>query len=100
MLKHIVMWKLKAQAEGMSAAENAQKMQGLLEACSALVPGMGRFEVGLAEPELGSSFDLVLYSEFDDNAALQAYQVHPQHQALVAFIRSVSEARQCVDYVL
>lgn len=100
MLHHIVMWKLKDQAEGQEKRANLAQMCRLLEGCSAVVPGIGRFEVGQAAPGQGSTFDLVLYSAFEDAAALAAYQQHPQHVAVIPFIRAVTEARQCVDYVL
>lgn len=100
MIKHIVMWKLKDEADGASKAENIEKMCRLLEGCSAIVPGIGRFEVGAAESGYASTYDVVLQSEFDDAEALNGYQQHPQHQALVAFIRTVTDARQCVDYIV
>lgn len=98
MIKHIVMWKLKAQAEGASKAENIQKMKALLESCRGLVPGMGALEVGIATPPLEATYDVVLYSEFADAAALAAYQAHPHHVAMKPFIAAVREARQCIDY--
>jgi quinol monooxygenase YgiN len=94
------MWKLKDEAAGAGKADNLAKMTDLLHGCRAIVPGMGRFEVGHAEPGLASTCDIVLYSEFEDAAALDAYQQHADHQAILPFIRSVIEARQCVDYVL
>ncbi len=98
MIKHIVFWKLKAHAEGADRAANAVKMKALLDACAELVPGMLRFEAVLAQPGLEASYDLVLYSEFADKAALDAYQDHPEHVAIKPFIGAVREARQCMDY--
>ncbi|MFS0753949.1 Dabb family protein [Noviherbaspirillum sp. 1P10PC] len=98
MLKHIVMWKLKDQAEGADRAANAQKMKELLDACAGIVPGILKFEVALAQPGLEATYDVVLYSEFADRAALDAYQDHPQHVALKPFVIAVREARQCMDY--
>jgi quinol monooxygenase YgiN len=98
MLKHIVMWKLKDQAEGADRSANAKKMKELLDACAGIVPGILKFEVALAQPELEATYDVVLYSEFADRAALDAYQEHPQHVALKPFIGAVREARQCMDY--
>jgi hypothetical protein len=40
----------------------------------------------------------VLYSEFADKAALDAYQHHPDHVAIKPFIGAVRLERQCVDY--
>jgi heme-degrading monooxygenase HmoA len=98
MLKHIVMWKLKEQAEGADRAANAKKMKALLDACAGIVPGILKFEVTLAQPGLEATYDAVLYSEFTDRAALEAYSEHPQHVALKSFIGAVREARQCMDY--
>ena len=98
MIKHIVMWKLKDFAEGAGKAANAQKMKEKLDACANLVPGTLKFEVVLAQPGLEATYDVVLYSEFADKAALDAYADHPDHVALKPFIGAVREARQCMDY--
>lgn len=98
MIKHIVMWQLKAFAEGAAKAENLKKMQALLLQCADVVPGILRFEVATAQAGLECTYDIILYSEFVDVAALDAYQHHPQHVAIKPFIGAVRENRQCMDY--
>lgn len=98
MLKHIVMWKLKDQAEGADKATNAGKMKALLDGCAGLVPGMLKFEAALAQPGLEATYDVVLYSEFASKVALDAYQDHPDHVAIKPFIGAIREGRQCMDY--
>jgi hypothetical protein len=98
MIRHIVMWKLKDHAEGATRAQNALKLKAKLEACRAIVTGILHLEVGLAQPGLESTFDVVLVSDFADKAALHAYQIHPVHEEVKAFLGPVREARQCVDY--
>ena len=98
MIKHIVMWKLKDFAEGSDRASNAVKMKQKLDACANIVPGMLAFEVTLAQPGLEATYDVVLYSEFADKAALEAYAQHPTHKAVAPFIGAIREARQCMDY--
>jgi hypothetical protein len=98
MLKHIVMWKLKEHADGADKAANAIKIKQLLDACAGIVPGMGTFEVAVAQPGLEATYDVVLYSEFASKEALDAYQQHPQHIALKPFMSAVRESRQCMDY--
>lgn len=100
MIRHIVMWKLKDSAEGASREENVEKFKTLLEGCRDLVPGTLHLEVGVAEAGLDSTFDLVLFSDFADKAALDAYQVHPEHLVVKQFAKAVTETRQCVDYVV
>ncbi|TFV98683.1 Dabb family protein [Oxalobacteraceae bacterium OM1] len=98
MLKHIVMWKLKDHAEGADKATNARKMKAMLDGCRKLVPGIRTFETVIAQPGLEATYDVILYSEFDDKAALDAYQEHPEHVAMKPFIGAIREARQCMDY--
>ena len=98
MIKHIVMWKLKEEAEGAGRLANAAEMKRRLDACARIVPGILAFEVTLAQPGLEATYDVVLYSEFVDRQALDAYINHPTHKALVPFIGAVREARQCMDY--
>lgn len=98
MIRHIVMWKLKDNALGASRAENAAKLKERLDGCSDIVPGILRIEVGLATPGLDSTYDVVLISDFEDKAALDAYQVHPKHEAIKEFVVAVRESRECVDF--
>lgn len=98
MIKHIVMWKLKEEAEGADRLSNAREMKRRLEACAQIVPGILAFEVALAQPGLEATYDVVLYSAFEDKAALEAYAAHPTHQALMPFFKAVREGRQCMDY--
>ena len=98
MIRHIVMWKLKDHAEGADKATNMARMKAMLEGCRGLVPGMGRLEVGLATAGLEATCDVVLYSEFESAAALEAYQHHPRHVAMKPFIGAVRLERQCLDY--
>ena len=98
MLKHIVMWKFKPEAEGADKAANLVRAKALLDACAGLTPGMRMLEVAIAQPGLECTSDLVLYAEFDDAAALDAYQNPPQHLAVKPFIGAVRLERQCMDY--
>ncbi|RMX00233.1 Dabb family protein [Allofranklinella schreckenbergeri] len=103
-IKHIVMWQLHEAAEGADRATNMQRMKEMLMGCAAIVPGIVRFEVATAAEAQragleAAACDVVLYSEFTDQAALDAYQSHPQHEAIKGFIAAVRQSRQCLDYV-
>jgi hypothetical protein len=45
-----------------------------------------------------SSSDITLYSEFASLEALQGYQVHPLHQAIVPFVAEAQTERRVVDF--
>lgn len=98
MIKHIVMWNFADAAEGADKAANLAKAQADLVALRGLVPGMGTFEVAIGTDPFEHSYDLVLYSEFESEAALQAYAGHPRHVAVAQFIGKVRTARACMDY--
>ncbi|SDB95754.1 Dabb family protein [Paraburkholderia lycopersici] len=100
MIRHIVMWRFKESAEGATRAENVVKFKAMLESCRDLAPGTLHLEVGVAQPGLASTSDLVLVSDFTDQAALDGYQDHPEHVVVKQFATLVVESRQCVDYVV
>lgn len=98
MIKHIVMWKLKAEAQGNTAPENARIMKERLEALNGRIPGLKMIEVGIDFSRTPMSFDIALYSEFESPKALDDYQVHPEHMAVRKFVSEVIEGRHIVDY--
>lgn len=97
MLKHIVMWKLKEEAHGNEKLTNARLVKEKLEALSGKIEGLLKIEIGLDILGEGN-FDVVLYSELTDKSALEIYQNHPLHQAVLPFIREAVCARHAVDY--
>jgi hypothetical protein len=97
LIRHIVMWKLKS-AGGATREQNALLLKEKLEACRNAVPGIVRLDVGIATPGLDSTCDVVLVCDFTDKAALDAYQVHPAHQLVKAFLAPFRESREAVDY--
>lgn len=97
MIKHIVMWKLKDEAHGNDKATNAGLIKEKLEALSGKIDGLLKIEVGIDFPG-GGNFDVVLYSELSSKEALDTYQNHPLHQAVLPFIREAVMDRKAVDY--
>lgn len=100
MLKHIVMWKLKDHAEGKTRDENAIIMKGMLEALKDKTPEIQFLEVGINVNPTDAAYDVVLYSEFMDEAALSVYQGHPEHLKVAEFVAKVREERAVVDYLV
>jgi heme-degrading monooxygenase HmoA len=98
MIRHLVMWTLKEHADGADREANARRVRDALEACRGAVPGMGAFEVGLAQPGLEASHDVALVAEFESREALAAYQSHPAHLAVKELLGRVRESRVVMDY--
>jgi len=95
-IRHVVLWKLAAEAPEDKVAAGAG-IRERLEALVGVVPGLNSVQV---LPDLGSTdgnFDVMLLSEHEDEAALQGYQEHPAHLEAAAFIRSVVQGRAALD---
>jgi Stress responsive A/B Barrel Domain len=63
-----------------------------------LVPSVRHLEVGLDIRSASDPWDIVIYSEFDDRAGLDAYQVHPEHVKVAELIGGMRELRAAIDY--
>ncbi len=98
MIKHIVMWTLKDEALGKTAAQNAAEMKNLLEGLEGKVPGLLHIEVGTDIFNAIPACQVALYSEFPSREALAGYQKHPEHQKCVQFITQVVAGRSVLDY--
>ncbi|MCQ2269040.1 MAG: Dabb family protein [Bacteroidaceae bacterium] len=98
MIKHIVMWKLKPEAEGRTAKENALWMKEHLEALLGVVPQLKSCEVGINVKE--GNYDACLISTFDSLEDLAAYKVHPEHVKISSYCKLVRENRVACDFVI
>lgn len=98
MLKHVVMWKLKVEAEGKTKAENALWMKEHLEALVGVVPQIRSLEVGINCKAGEMAYDAVLIATFTDEAALDAYKHDPRHVAVSSYCKKIRESRVAVDF--
>ena len=99
MVKHIVMWRLKAGPGGIGKADAAREVKERLETLPQNVPGILQLEVGVhLGPDTDGTSDLVLTTAFRDRAALRAYDVHPEHEKVKPFVKERTVERRCVDY--
>ena len=91
MVKHIVLFKLKDQADRPKAIEALSSMKGKIE-------GMLDLEVG--EDFLASerSYDIALITTHTVRAALDFYQAHPVHQPVKKIMHAIREGSVAVDY--
>lgn len=97
MIKHIVMWRVKA-VDGGSKEATARAIKSRIDAVQGRIPGLLRIEGGVDFNHGEPACDVVLYSEFESRAALDGYQVHAVHKELAAFIDARQTERRVVDY--
>lgn len=102
MIRHVVMWKLKEEAEGASKEKNAEKMKLILEGLKVNIDEIKSVEVGInitdEDEEAGTAFDVVLISDFETELDYTMYTRNAHHKKAIDFINSVIEERHFVDY--
>jgi hypothetical protein len=92
-ITHIVTFKFTDRSAS-HLAECKAKLDGLL----AVVPSLRTMVAGINVVESTRAHDLGLIATFDDLAGLQAYQVHPAHEEVAAYLRSAAETIAAVDF--
>ena len=99
MVKHVVFFRLADMAEGKTKLENAQIIkQGLLSLLDK-VPVLRSEKVGINIPNAAKTdYDICLECEFDTWADVDTYQNHPEHLAIVSFVKKVVTERRAVDF--
>ncbi len=101
MIRHVVMWKLKDEAEGASRKKNAEKMKLILEGLKINIEEIKNVEVGInivKEENEDSAFDVVLISDFETELDYTMYTRNVHYKKAMAFINSVTDKWFFVDY--
>jgi quinol monooxygenase YgiN len=94
MLTHVVLFKFKPETSAADAARLETELNGL----PAVIAEIREFRVGRDVVRSERSYDLALVSAFEDLAAMQRYQVHPAHQAVVALVKTLCAGVVAVDF--
>ena len=92
-LTHVVLMQFQEPAP-----EILTKASALLRGLQGKIPELRSIEVGLDVLHTGRSYDLALITRFDSLAAMQRYQDHPEHVAVLQYLRTVLAASVAVDY--
>lgn len=100
MVKHIVMFRLKATQPGQSIEENKNKLKAELIELKDQIPELKAVEVGLNISASPNSYDLVLITVFDNLKDLDIYRNHPEHQKLMIYINEIKKEVAVVDYIV
>jgi hypothetical protein len=97
LIKHIVMWNVRGDSPEERGA-NSARLKSAFEGLRGRIPGMLRLEIGIDQSRVDYACDVVLYSEFESQAALDAYAAHPEHLKVRQALGDVRTARYQVDY--
>lgn len=84
------------------SAKNKQDVDRIVTGLGMLkdVPGARHFEVrkNLRQDRFSDDVDIVLYAEFDNEDALQAYHAHPIYQECISVVRPLRDLRIAADF--
>lgn len=99
MVKHIVMWNVRGSSAD-EKAEGIARLKLAFEGLRGKIPGLRYLEIGVDTSAVDYACDVVLYSEFESQAALDAYAVHPEHLRVRHALEGLRIARHQVDYAV
>jgi hypothetical protein len=95
MIRHVVLWRLKADSGDMFGT-----IRGALEAQRGRIPGLLRVEVGRNFATSRRAVDFALVCDFESREALAAYHRHPVHMETRAIVDPLVDEHWIVDYEL
>ena len=94
MITHIVLFKFKPETTEAEIHKLAEGLGSLPQ----LIEEIREFRFGADVLHSERSYDLGLVSSFEDFDALQRYQVHPEHQKVVAHVKTIASNVVAVDF--
>jgi len=95
MLTHIVVWKYKPEITEAERETHRAKLRSLKGVIAEII----NLNVGADVLNLPRSYDTGLVATFADQAALDAYTVHPTHQEVAALGKEIAAHVASVDFV-
>ncbi len=98
MVKHLVFWNVKDSDHGKTKSHLIDEIKRSIEALRNHIPEIVEIEVGTDFNGSDQAYDVALYSSFKTKQDLKTYQLHPEHQKVAQFVKSVTSARAVVDY--
>ena len=99
MYKHVVLWKIKDEVNGIPKKELVAEIIQKLNSLPSSIPEIMEYEVAKNIGDYGASFfDICLISVFENKETFWNYTKYPEHDAVVEFIQSVQEAEEIVDF--
>lgn len=94
MLTHVVLFKFKPETTAAEIQQLAEGLGGLPH----VIEEIREFRFGTDVIHSERSYDLGLVSSFDDLDAMKRYQVHPEHQKVIAIVKAITASVVAVDF--
>lgn len=87
--------------QGKNSAEklkNAEQLKSSFQSMRGRIPGLISLDIGIDISRIDYACDVVLYSEFESQKALNNYANHPEHLRVKRELGDMRIARHQVDY--
>ena len=97
MIRHIVMWNVRGDTREEKAI-NVDMLRRSFHSLRGRIPGLLHLEIGIDHSGVDYACDVVLVSDFESRAALEAYAGHPEHMRVKLEVADLRIARHQVDY--
>ncbi|MCR5668632.1 MAG: Dabb family protein [Lachnospiraceae bacterium] len=98
MVRHVILWTLKEEIQGAEREAVKAGIKEGLEGLVGVVPGLKEV-TGYTNGLESSNCDVMLDSVLEDEAALKAYAVNPDHVAVAdGKVRPYTCSRVCLDF--
>jgi len=94
--RHVVCFRW---AEGTTGDEVA-RLREMLGGLPAAIPDVRRYDFGADVGVADGNYDFAIIADFDDRDGWLAYQEHPEHQPVLAYVRSLATDRVAVQLEL
>jgi hypothetical protein len=99
LIRHIVLWNVRG-ATPEEKRGNIERLQASFASLRGRIPGLLHLEIGVDSSGVDYACDVALYSEFESQAALDAYATHPEHLRVKQELGDMRIARHQVDYLV
>ena len=99
MIRHVVMWNVRGATRDEKLA-NIEKLKACFHSLRGRIPGLLHLEVGVDSSAVDYACDVVLVSDFESQAALDAYATHAEHLRVKQEVGDMRIARHQVDYAV
>lgn len=98
-VRHIVMWRLRGDTPDEREAARL-KVKSAFEGLRGRIDGLDHVEIGCDISQVDYACDVVLVSEFRNEAALKSYATHPEHLRVRDELGDLRIERRQVDYAV
>lgn len=98
MIKHIIMFKLKDFGSEDIKKQKLNELKIIIDELNGKIREIVSIEAGINISTRDKAYDLVLVSDFKNEEDLSLYNIHPEHQKLVGFLKNIRLSSAVVDY--